>query len=51
MGGEAVLDPRAAQHVRRRERRARGLVVLVMGLTFVGGLALGAVVGTLWRRR
>ena len=42
MGGEAAVNTQAGRYVRNRERSAAGMAWAVLGLTFVGGLALGA---------
>jgi len=49
MGGEAAVGTQARRHVRQSERNTPGLALTVLGLTFLGGLALGAVTSRFWR--
>jgi hypothetical protein len=49
VGGEAAVNAQAGRYVRNRERSAAGLVWTLLGLTFIGGIAIGA--ATAWFRR
>jgi hypothetical protein len=49
IGGEAAVGTQAEQYVRRRERRVEGLFRTVIILTFIGGCALGALLGRSWQ--
>ncbi len=50
MGGEASVGTQAGRHVRQTERNRPGLALTILGLTFLGGLALGAVTSRLLRK-
>ncbi|MCC6142016.1 MAG: hypothetical protein IT389_15530 [Nitrospira sp.] len=50
MGGEASVGTQAGRYVREAERNTPGLARAILGLTFLGGLALGAVVSSLLRK-
>lgn len=50
MGGEASVGTQAGRHVRRSERSRPGLPLTILGLTFLGGLALGAFVSSVLRK-
>lgn len=51
MGGEATLGPQAEDHVRWREKSVDGFAMVILGLAFGGGFALGSALCHLWRRR
>ena len=50
VGGEASVGTQAGRHVRRSERNTPGLALTILGLTFLGGVALGTVVSSLLRK-
>jgi len=50
MGGEASVGTQAGRHVRQTERNTPGLALMILGLTFLGGLALGAATSGLLRK-
>lgn len=50
MGGEASVGSQAGRHIRQSERSRPGPALAILGLTFFGGLALGAVVSSLLRK-
>lgn len=50
MGGEASLGTQARQYIRRSERNTPGFAMMILGLTFLGGVALGTVVSPLLRK-
>ena len=51
VGGEASVGTQAGRHVRQSERSRPGSALLMLGLTFFGGVALGAVATSLFRKR
>ncbi|MGE0644569.1 MAG: hypothetical protein AB7P24_12950 [Nitrospira sp.] len=51
MGGEATVDPQARRYIRREAGPSASLLGVILGLTFLGGLALGGSVGLLCRRK
>lgn len=51
MGAEGTVGAQAGRHLRRRGERGQSLAGLVIGLSFVGGLTLGGVLGCLWRQQ
>ncbi|MFO0707901.1 MAG: hypothetical protein U0412_13720 [Nitrospira sp.] len=51
MGGEASVNTQAGRYVRNRERSAAGVAWTVLGLTFIGGIALGAATAWFGRSR
>ena len=51
VGGEASVGTQAGQYVRRNEQNRPGLALTILGLTFLGGVALGTVVSSLLRSR
>lgn len=50
MGGEASVGTQAGRHVRQSERSQPGPALTILGLTFLGGLALGTVVSSFLRK-
>ena len=50
MGGEATVGAQAKLHLRRQEGHAPGLVLAILGLTFLGGLGIGSLVSS-WLRK
>ena len=50
IGGEATVGSQAGRHVRRQAGTAQYLLSAVLGLTFLGGLALGGAVGLLFKK-
>lgn len=50
MGGEASVGTQAGRHIRQSERSRPGLALTILGLTFLGGLALGTVASSLLRK-
>lgn len=50
MGGEASVGTQARRHVCQTERNTPGLALTILGLTFLGGLALGTVTSSLLRK-
>ena len=50
MGGEATVGAQANRYLRRQEGRAPGLVLTILGLTFLGGLAVGSLVSSFLRK-
>lgn len=51
VGGEATVGTQAERYVRRREGRVKGLFTTIIGLTFIGGLAMGGAISQLVRKR
>ena len=51
VGGEATIGSQAGRHIRRQERNTRHLLSAILGLTFLGGLALGSAISRLWRTK
>ena len=51
IGGEAALGRQAEHHVRQLEGRPRGLFTTIIVLTFIGGVALGGALGSLWKHK
>jgi len=50
MGGEASVGTQAGRYVREAERNTPGLALAVLGLAFLGGLALGSIASSLLRK-
>ena len=50
MGGEASVGSQAGRHIRQTERNTPGLALTILGLTFLGGLALGTVMSRILRK-
>ncbi len=50
MGGEAAVGTQARRHVRQSERNTPDLALTILGLTFLGGLALGTVASSVLRK-
>lgn len=50
IGGEAAVGTQAGRHVRQSERTRPGLTLTILGLTFLGGLALGTALSALLRK-
>ncbi len=50
MGGEASVGTQAERYVREAERDTPGFALTILGLTFLGGLALGAVASSFLRK-
>lgn len=50
MGGEASVGTQARRYVRETKRNRPGLALTILGLTFFGGLAMGAVASRLFRK-
>jgi hypothetical protein len=50
MGGEASVGTQAGRHIRQSERSRPGLPLTILGLTFLGGLALGTVISSILRK-
>jgi hypothetical protein len=51
MGGEAALGPQAEDHVRSREKSVNGLALILLGLAFAGGMAMGSTLCHLFQRK
>ena len=47
IGGEATIGSQAGRHIRRQEGNTRHLLSTILGLTFLGGLALGGAISRL----
>ena len=50
MGGEASVGTQARRYVRETKQNTPGLALTILGLTFFGGLAMGAVASRLLRK-
>lgn len=50
VGGEASVGTQAGRHIRQRERSRPGSALMMLGLTFFGGVVLGAVAGSFFRK-
>lgn len=50
VGGEASVGSQAGRHIRQSERSRPGSALVILGLAFVGGVALGAVVSPFLRK-
>lgn len=50
IGGEATVGSQAGRHVLREAGKAQHLLSTVLGLTFLGGLALGSAVSLLFKK-
>lgn len=50
MGGEASVGTQAGRHIRRSERNRPGFALTILGLAFFGGVALGAVASSFFRK-
>lgn len=48
IGGEATVGSQVHSHIRRQAGPAISLFGVIIGLTFLGGLALGSSFGLLW---
>ncbi len=51
IGGEATVGCQARRHIRRQAGPPTSLLGLILGLTFLGGLALGSSFGLLCRSK
>lgn len=51
IGGEATIGSQAGRHVRRQAGTAPHLLSTILGLTFIGGLAMGSAFGLLCRTK
>lgn len=51
MGGEAAVGSQARRYIRREAGLPTSLPGIILGLTFLGGLALGSSVGLLCRNK
>ncbi|MDH4082637.1 MAG: hypothetical protein OEV99_05470 [Nitrospira sp.] len=51
MGGEATVGSQARRYIRRQAGPPASLLGVILGLTFLGGLALGSSVGLLCRSK
>jgi hypothetical protein len=51
VGGEATVGSQAGRHIRRQEGHTRHLLSAILGLTFLGGLALGGAISRLCRSK
>ena len=49
IGGEATVGCQARRHIRRQAGPPTSLLGVILGLTFLGGLALGSSFGLLCR--
>lgn len=50
MGGEASVGTQAGRHLRQSERSRPGSALMILGLTFFGGVTLGAVASSFFRK-
>ncbi len=51
IGGEATVGCQARRYIRRQAEHPTSLLGIVLGLTFLGGLALGGSFGLLCRSK
>ncbi|MEK6585696.1 MAG: hypothetical protein AABZ24_05060 [Nitrospirota bacterium] len=51
IGGEATVGSQARRHIRRQAGPSTSLLGVIIGLTFLGGLALGSSFGLLCRNK
>jgi hypothetical protein len=51
MGGEATVGSQARRYIRRQAGPPTSLLGVILGLTFLGGLALGGCFGLLCRSK
>ena len=51
IGGEATVNAQARRHVSRQAGPSTSLLGVILGLTFLGGLALGSSIGLLCRNK
>ncbi|OQW36980.1 MAG: hypothetical protein A4E19_14695 [Nitrospira sp. SG-bin1] len=51
MGGEATVGSQARRYIRRQAGPPTSLLGVILGLTFLGGLALGSSFGLLCRNK
>jgi hypothetical protein len=51
MGGEATVGCQARRYIRRQAGHPTSLLGVIIGLTFLGGLALGGSFGLLCRNK
>lgn len=51
IGGEATVGSQAHRYIRRQAGPPTSLLGIILGLTFVGGLALGSSIGLLCRHK
>lgn len=51
VGGEASVGSQAGRHIRQSERNRPGSSLMILGLAFVGGVALGAVASSFLGKR
>ncbi len=51
MGGEATVGSQARRYIRRQAGPPASLLGVILGLTFLGGLALGSSFGLLCRNK
>jgi hypothetical protein len=50
IGGEATIGSQAGRHIRRQAGPATHVLTTVLGLTFLGGLALGGAISLLFKK-
>lgn len=51
IGGEATVGSQAGRYIRRQAGPSTSLLGVILGLTFLGGLALGSSLGLLCRNK
>lgn len=51
IGGEATVSSQAHRYIRRQAGTPTSLLGAILGLTFLGGLALGSSFALLWRSK
>lgn len=51
IGGEATVSSQAHRYIRRQAGPPTSLLGVILGLTFLGGLALGSSFALLWRSK
>ncbi|MBX3349820.1 MAG: hypothetical protein KF747_13910 [Nitrospira sp.] len=51
IGGEATVGSQAGRYIRRQAGPSTSLLGVILGLTFLGGLALGTSLGLLRRNK
>ena len=51
IGGEATVGSQARRYIRHQEEQPASLLGIILGLTFLGGLALGSSFGLLCREK
>jgi hypothetical protein len=50
IGGEATVGSQAGRHIRRQAGIAKHLFTTILGLTFLGGVALGGAISLLFKK-